>query len=50
MTPAMQTSRQGAGWQWWHLLGKDREKIGRSPACVEACKVGALTYGEWQEE
>ena len=28
----------------------DREKVGRVPACVEACKVGALTYGEWQEE
>ena len=27
----------------------DREKVGRVPACVEACKVGALTYGEWQE-
>jgi carbon-monoxide dehydrogenase iron sulfur subunit len=28
----------------------DREKAGSVPACVEACKVGALTYGEWQEE
>jgi carbon-monoxide dehydrogenase iron sulfur subunit len=28
----------------------DREQAGRVPACVEACKVGALTYGEWQEE
>jgi carbon-monoxide dehydrogenase iron sulfur subunit len=28
----------------------DREQVGRVPACVEACKVGALTYGEWQEE
>ena len=27
----------------------DREAVGRVPACVEACKVGALTYGEWQE-
>ena len=25
----------------------DREKKGRVPACVAACKVGALTYGEW---
>lgn len=27
----------------------EREGEGRAPACVEACKVGALTYGEWQE-
>jgi carbon-monoxide dehydrogenase iron sulfur subunit len=27
----------------------ERESQGREPACVEACKVGALTYGEWQE-
>jgi carbon-monoxide dehydrogenase iron sulfur subunit len=27
----------------------DREGVGRAPACVDACKVGALTYGEWQE-
>ncbi len=26
-----------------------REQAGRRPACVEACKVGALTYGDWQE-
>jgi carbon-monoxide dehydrogenase iron sulfur subunit len=25
----------------------DREKEGRAPACVAACKVGALTYGDW---
>jgi carbon-monoxide dehydrogenase iron sulfur subunit len=25
----------------------DREKRGQPPACVEACKVGALTYGDW---
>jgi carbon-monoxide dehydrogenase iron sulfur subunit len=24
----------------------DREAAGLLPACVEACKVGALTYGE----
>jgi anaerobic carbon-monoxide dehydrogenase iron sulfur subunit len=24
----------------------DREAVGRVPACVEACKVGALTFGE----
>jgi len=27
----------------------DREAAGRLPACVEACKVGALTYGEVQD-
>jgi carbon-monoxide dehydrogenase iron sulfur subunit len=27
----------------------DREAVGRAPACVEACKVGALTYGVWEE-
>ncbi len=27
----------------------DRETVGRVPACVEACKVGALTYGELQD-
>ncbi len=27
----------------------DREAAGRVPACVEACKVGALTYGELKD-
>jgi carbon-monoxide dehydrogenase iron sulfur subunit len=27
----------------------EREAVGRVPACVEACKVGALTYGEVQD-
>jgi carbon-monoxide dehydrogenase iron sulfur subunit len=27
----------------------DREKVGKVPACVAACKVGALTYGVWED-
>jgi len=27
----------------------EREAVGRLPACVEACNVGALTYGEVQD-
>jgi carbon-monoxide dehydrogenase iron sulfur subunit len=27
----------------------DRQKEGRMPACVEACKVGALVFGELNE-
>jgi carbon-monoxide dehydrogenase iron sulfur subunit len=27
----------------------DREKVGKAPACVTACKVGALTYGDWED-
>jgi carbon-monoxide dehydrogenase iron sulfur subunit len=27
----------------------EREAVGRIPACVEICKVGALTYGEVQD-
>ncbi len=27
----------------------EREGAGRVPACVEACKVGALTYGDWEK-
>jgi len=27
----------------------ERQAVGRVPACVEACKVGALTYGEVQD-
>jgi len=26
----------------------EREQAGRLPACVEACKVGALIYGDWE--
>jgi carbon-monoxide dehydrogenase iron sulfur subunit len=28
----------------------ERERTGRIPACVEACKVAALTYGEVEDE